>query len=335
MSSAKYSQSEKAAIVLLTIGEDAAAEVLKQLPAAEVKRILSAVARMGRIDQLTSNEIMTEFSETMLTMKKGIEGSPQAAAKFLNQFSRMRGIEFDPASIIDFATPALRETLAGVDTVALANFLANEHLQVTSVVLVHLEPTRMAAVLKTFPPTKKTEIIQRIAKLESVDPDLIQEIEETIRKEFSRSGTRTARLGGVEKLAATLNTMSQEDAELFLNDLEVRDPDLTESIRATMFTFKDLLKIDSRSLPKILKAVAPSDLKAALRGADDSIRNHLFSAMSERAAAQLSEDIEAGGKIPLTVVQAARSQLAATARSLLSSGEIYLTEDLQSDKRSA
>lgn len=335
MGSTKFSTAEKAAIVLMTIGEDAAAEVLKQLPATEVKRILSAAARMGRIDQLTSDDIMTEFAETMLTMKKGLEGSPQAAAKFLNQFSRMRGLDLNPSSIIDFATPALKGTLAGIDSRALANFLTGEHPQVTAVVLVHLEPTRMAAVLKTFTATVKTEIILRIARLESVEPELINEVEETIRKEFSRAGTRTARLGGVEKLAATMNAMRQDDAEIFLADLEERDPDLAESIRASMFTFKDLLKIDARSLPKILNSVSAADLKAALRGAEVAVRTHVFSAMSDRAATQLAEDIEAGGKIPLTVVQEARSLIAANARALLASGDIYLVDDLPTGSRSA
>lgn len=329
MSSPKYTTAEKAAIILLTLGEIEAAEVLRQLPSTEVKRILSATARLGRIDQLTADEVMTEFAESMLSMKKGIEGSPQAAAKFLHQFSRARAIDFDPSSIIDFATPALKETLARVDLKALATYLKNEHPQVTAVILLHLEPKAMGTVLKLFPNELRTQIVLRVAKVESVEPEILVEIEEALSKEFNNARPHAKKLGGVEKIAATLNTLSTEAAEKTLSELSVKDPELAEAVRASMFTFNDLLRIDVIGLQALLKAATPSDLKAALRGADEAMTSHILSAMSKRAADLMVEDIAAGGKLPLSVIQAARSQLAALARQMIADGKINLLDDQQ------
>jgi flagellar motor switch protein FliG len=327
MSSPKYTAAEKAAIVLLTLGETDAAEVLKQLPSSEVKRILTATARLGRIDQLTADEVMTDFAESMLSMKKGIEGSPQAAAKFLHQFSRARAIDFDPKSIIDFATPALKETLTRIDPKSLATYLKNEHPQVTAVVLLHLEPNAMGTVLKFFSNDLRTQLVLRIAKVQSVDPDMIVEIEEALSKEFNNARPHAKKLGGLEKIAATLNTLTSEAAEKTLAELSIRDPQLAEAVRASMFTFNDLLRIDVKDLQTLLKAAIPSDLKAALRGADSAMTNHILSAMSKRAADVMIEDIAAGGKLPLSVIQAARSQLAALARQMIAEGKIILPLD--------
>jgi flagellar motor switch protein FliG len=327
MSSPKYTAAEKAAIVLLTLGETEAAEVLRQLPNAEVKRILSATARLGRIDQITADEVITEFAESMLSMKKGIEGSPQAAAKFLHQFSRARAIDFDPASIIDFATPALKETLARVDLKALSIYLKSEHPQVTAVVLLHLEPKAMGTVLRFFPNDLRTQIVLRIAKVDSVEPEILVEIEEALSKEFNSARLHAKKLGGVEKIAATLNTMTPEAAEKTLSELSVKDPELAEAVKANMFTFKDLLRIDVNGLQALLKTAVPSDLKAALRGADPAMTSHILSAMSKRAADVMIEDVAAGGKLPLSVIQAARSQLASLARQMLADGKINLRDD--------
>jgi len=334
MSSAKYSAAEKAAIVLLTLGETEAAEVLRHLPNAEVKRILTATARLGRIDQLTSDEIMTEFAESLLAMKHGIEGSPQAAAKFLHLFSRSRAIDFDPASVIDFATPALKETLARIDLKALSLYLKTEHLQVTTVILLHLEPKAMGSLLKSFPIETRTEIVRRMAKLESVEPDILMEIEESLSREFINARPHAKKLGGLEKIAATLNTLTPEAAEKTLNELSLKDPELAEAVRASMFTFNDLLRLDVTGLQLLIKAATPSDLKAALRGAEKEITLHILSAMSKRAADLLTEDIAAGGKLPLSVIQASRSQLAALARQMIAEGTISPIED-HSHSRSA
>lgn len=327
MSSHKYTAAEKAAIVLLSLGEAEAAEVLKQLPSGETKKILAATARLGRIDQLTADEVMIEFAESLQLMKKGIEGSPQAAAKFLHQFSIARAIDFDPGSIIDFATPALKETLARIDLKALATYLKNEHPQVTAVVLLHLEPKAMGSVLKFFTSDLRTQIVLRIAKVDSVDPNILVEIEDALSKEFNNARAHAKKLGGVEKIAATLNTLTSEAAEKTLSELAVKDPELAEAVRASMFTFNDLLRIDVNGLQTLLKTALPSDLKAALRGAEPIMTKHILSAMSKRAADVMTEDIAAGGKLQLSVIQAARSQLAALARQMIADGKISLLDD--------
>jgi len=329
MSTPKFNTAEKAAIILMTLGESEAAEVLRHLRQEDVKRILAATARLGRIDQLTSDEIMTEFAESMLAMKKGIEGSPEAAAKFLQDFSRTRSLDFDPSTIIDFATPALKETLARIDIKTLCVYLKHEHPQVISVIILHLDPKDMGAALKSFSEEMRSQIVRRIATIESVEPEILVEIEESLNREFNSARPHAKKIGGVEKIAATLNTLSPEDAEKTLNELSSKDPELADAVRASMFTFNDLLRIDVLGLQLLIKEVAHSELKIALRGADANITDHILSAMSKRAAELLSEDVAAGGKLPLSVVQAARFQIAAQARQMISDGKLNIDPSIE------
>lgn len=330
-----YSQAEKAAIVLLTLGEEDAAEILRALPKADVRRILNAMARLGRIDELTADNVMTEFAETLAALKHGIEGSPESAARFLHLFARQRGLELDTASIVDFATPALRDTLARTDLKALGRHLAKEHPQVVAVVAVHLEPKRMGQLLRGFSAPIQSEVIQRIARLQTVSPELIQEIEETIRTTLAGPAFNQARIGGVDKIAATLNAMLPGEQETFLANLEQRDPQLAEAVKASMFTFNDLLRIDTRSLQRLLREIQPSDLTAALRGANQDLKDHFFSSMSERNAHQLQLDLDSGKKLPHSVVQTAQAQIAILARKLLASGEIQRNDEVLATNRSA
>jgi flagellar motor switch protein FliG len=171
------------------------------------------------------------------------------------------------------------------------------------------------------------QIVLRVAKVESVDPDILVEIEEALSKEFNNARSHAKKLGGVDKIAATLNTLSSEEAEKTLTELAVKDPELADAVRASMFTFNDLLRIDVYGLQALLKRAAPSDLKAALRGAEPTITEHILSAMSKRASEVMIEDVSAGGKLPLSVIQAARSQLAALARQMIADGKISLLDD--------
>lgn len=330
-----FSQAEKAAVILLALGEEDAAEILRSLPPGDVRRILTAAARLGRIDELTADQVMTEFAATLGALKQGIEGSPQSAAKFMNQFARQRGLDVNVSDFIDFATPALRDTLARTDMKTLAAGMAKEHPQVIAVVAVHLDPKRMGQLLKSFPSQLQGDIIQRIARLDAVDPDLITEIEESIRTSLSGPSFTQKQLGGVEKIASTLNAMTPDDQAGFLANLEQRDPALAAAVRDSMFTFADLVRIDSRSLQRLLRDIPPPDLAAALRGADQKLKDHLFSGMSARTSAQLESDIAEGKKLPVATIQSARSAIAAIARKLLASGEIELSDGLVSTPRSA
>lgn len=185
----------------------------------------------------------------------------------------------------------------------------------------------MGTVLKLFPSNLRTQIVLRIAEVESVDPDMSVEIEEELSKEFNNARPHAKKLGGMEKIAATLNTLSSEAAEKTLAELHAKDPELAEAVRTSMFTFNDLLRIDVKRLGVLLKAAAPTDLKAALRGADPTKTGHILAAMSKRAADVMQEDVAAGGTLPLSVIQAARSQLAVLARQMIAEGKFNLLDD--------
>lgn len=333
MSTKKLSQSEKAAVILLAVGEEDAAEILRGLPHEDVRRIIGALARLGRIDQLTVDDIMNEFADTMTAMKQGLEGSPQAAARFLTQFSAQRGI--DLFSIVDTATPELRDTLTKIDRNILSNHLRKEHPQAVAMIAVHMAPKAMGQLLKDFSPEQRTNIIERIAKLGPIDPDVICEITDSLKTLAADAGRVKAHMGGVAHIASTLNTLAPGDQEAMLKSLAERDPTLCEAVRAAMFTFQDLMRIESRSMQRLLREISDSDLRAALRGADQALIDHVFKAMSERNAKQLAEDLADGKKLPLQVIETARTLIATTARSLIDKGEIQLSDELISIHQSA
>lgn len=321
----KYSGPQKAAILLLAFGEEISAEIFKQMTEFEIKRIGSAMSRLGRVDSEVIDEVMDEFYLMLQSNKKYFLGGNDFTRKLIET-----AFNGDQASgiIEDLAleSNATLESLELIDPKTLANFLRSEHPQTIALILAHLDPKKFGETLKMLPDSLHTELILRIANLESVSPDIIDEIDDVLRNEIQRMGNVTQQqIGGIEPIVEMLNLMDKITEENILDRLEERDPDLAEQIRKLMFVFDDLAKIDDRGIQTILREVKPESLKLALKTAAEGVKEMIFRNMSQRAAENMKEEMENAAPAKLTDVESAQFSIVQIARRLNEEGKIVIS----------
>ncbi len=323
---AKYSGPQKAAILLLAFGEEISAELFKFMSEFEIKRIGSAMSRLGRIDGEVINQVMEEFYVVLNSNKKYFFGGNDYTRKIIESAFKDNK---QANSIIDelaLESSASLESLEMIEPKMLANFLRNEHPQTIALVLAHLDSKKFGETLKQLPEGLHTELILRIANLESVSPDIIDEIDEVLRNEIQRMGSISSnQVGGITPIVEMLNIMDKVTEQGILDRLEERDPDLTEQIRKMMFVFEDLIKIDDRGIQMVLREVKPEQLKLALKTASDGIKEIIFKNMSQRAAENLRDELSTAPPSKLSDVQAAQFAVVQIARRLSDEGKIVIS----------
>jgi flagellar motor switch protein FliG len=320
----KFSGPQKASILLLAFGEEISAEIFKQMTEFEIKRIGSAMSRLGRIDSEVIDEVLEEFYVILNSNKKYFLGGNEFTKKLIET-----AFQGDAASDIieDLAleSTATLESLELIDPKTLANFLRSEHPQTIALILAHLDPKKFGETLKMLPENQHTELILRIASLEAVSPEIIDEIDDVLRSEIQRMGNVTQQqIGGVEPIVEMLNLMDKITEENILDRLEERDPDLAEQIRKLMFVFDDLVKIDDRGIQTVLREVKPEQLKLALKTASEGVKEHIFKNMSARAAENLREEMGNMGPAKLSDVESAQFAIVQVARRLGEEGKIFI-----------
>jgi flagellar motor switch protein FliG len=320
----KYTGPQKAAILLLAFGEEIASEIFKQMTEFEIKRVGSAMSRLGRVDADVIEEIMEEFYQILQSNKKYFLGGNDYTKKLIES-----AFQSDQANNIinDLAleSSATLESLELIDPKTLANFLRSEHPQTIALILAHLDPKKFGETIKLLPESLHTELILRISNLESVSPDIIDEIDDVLRSEIQRMGNVTQqKIGGIEPIVEMLNLMDKATEESILDRLEERDPDLAEQIRKMMFVFDDLVKIDDRGVQTILREVKPEQLKLALKTAGENVKELIFRNMSTRAAENLREEMGNAAPAKLTDVEAAQFAIVGIARRLSEEGKIMI-----------
>ena len=320
----KYTGPQKAAILLLAFGEEISGEIFKQMTEFEIKRIGSAMSRLGRVDSEIIDEIMEEFYILLQSNTKYFFGGNDFTKKLIE--SAFQG-DSSGKIIEDLAleSAATLESLELIDPKTLANFLRAEHPQTIALILAHLEPKKFGETLKLLPDSLHTELILRIANLESVSPEIIDEIDDVLRNEIQRMGNISQqKLGGVEPVVEMLNLMDKTTEESILDRLEERDPDMAEQIRKLMFVFDDLVKIDDRGIQAILREVKPDQLKLALRTSSEGVKDLIFKNMSQRAAENMKEEMGNAAPAKLSDVETAQFAIVQIARRLNDEGKIVI-----------
>lgn len=324
MATNKYTGAQKAAILLLSFGEDISAEIFKNMTEFEIKRIGSAMSRLGRMDQDIVDEIIMEFYQIIQQNRKFFYGGNDFTMKVIG--SAFKG--GDAEEIIDqlaLGSAANLDSLELIDPRTLATFIRSEHPQTIALILAHLDAKKCGETLKLLPDSLHTEVMLRIANLDAVQPEIIDEIDDVLRSEIQAMGSiHTQKIGGVEPIAEMLNLIDKSTEEQILDNLEERDPDLAEQIRQLMFTFDDLVKIDDRGVQELIKSVSNDKWKVALKTASEPVKDLIFSNMSERAAAMLSEDMEAMAAVKLADVESTQFEVVQVARKLEDEGKIII-----------
>ncbi len=320
----KHSGSRKAAILLLTLGDDVAREVFRRLSEPELKQ-LNQVAQ--QLNDVSVGEVLSTLEEFKLTFSGDFV--PEQSAGQVFQFMLERGLGEDRAQAIlqvsREETPF--EFCNHVEVSALGRVLANEHPQTSAIVISFFDAKRAAEVLDTLPQLHAAQIVRRIATLGPIDPDIVRELSMTLRDEFRSSGGSKSggiRRDGEDIAIKLLKQMGEDKSDALMLEIGVEDQELEAQLRSKMFTFQDLIKLDSRSMQRLMREVDTRHLSVALRNVDEELQNAFLSAISSRAAELLRDDMESGGPVRVADITAAQQQVLDVALRLDSEGVLIL-----------
>jgi flagellar motor switch protein FliG len=316
---------EKAAILINYLGPSSSKKLFKHLNDNDIRKLIQFMGRLRIVPVSLTKKVLEEYYELVSESDDYIFSDNSTNKENIVEAvgeERARGILGHLSSASSQRT---LESLEVVDAKSLANFLVNEHPQTISVILSHLEPEKKGEVLKRLPETLQAESVLRMANLEYVPPELINEIDKVLKEELSSMGTvEQAALGGVQPVAEMLNVMDKNTETAIMSRIEEKDPILAEEIRKLMFVFEDIIKIDDRGIQTLLKEVANDKLLLALKTANEEIKQKFLKNISSRAAQMLSEDLESMGPARLSDVESAQQEIVNTARRLEGEGKILI-----------
>ena len=317
---------QKSAILMMLIGEDEASEILRNLSPREVQHLGTAMYSVQGLDQDTVNKVLDEF---LAIIKEQTSLGLGAGNYIRNVMTRALGGEDKAESVLSRITPSSTERpieiLDWMDARSIAELILDEHPQIIALVISYLDFGLGADVLGQLPEEQQADVIARIATLQTVQPDALRELETVMQRKFkANTSLRASQVGGVNAAAKIMNFTKQAMEARIMNALKDDDEDLMIAIQESMFVFDNLIMSDDKSLQTLLRSVDTEDLVLALKGADEPLRDKLFSCMSSRAAANLQDEMEALGPVRLTEVQEAQKRIINVARRMSDEGSIVL-----------
>ena len=315
----------KAAILLLTLGEQAASQVLKHMEPKEVQAVGSAMATLKNISKDQVSEVLADFCMTMDKQTGlGLGADDYVRSVLVQALGEDKAGNMIERILRGANTKGL-ETLKWMDPRAVAEIIRLEHPQIIAIVLSYLEPDQAAEVLGYFPERVRVDVLMRIATIDGIQPVALAELNEIMEKQFSgNTNVKSSTVGGTKTAADILNFIdSSIEAEIMDNIKEV-DADLGQQIQDLMFVFDNLNEISDRDIQSILREISSDSLVLALKGADEPLKEKIFKNMSKRASEMLRDDLEAKGPVRLSDVETAQKEILAVARRLAESGDISL-----------
>ncbi|WP_298676184.1 flagellar motor switch protein FliG [uncultured Lentibacter sp.] len=316
---------QKSAILMMLLGEDEAAEILKNLSPREVQHLGGAMYSVQGVDQDTVNSVLDEF---LAIIKQQTSLGLGAGNYIRNVLTKALGGD-KAQSVLSRITPASSERpieiLDWMDARAIAELIIDEHPQIVALIVSYLDYGLAADVLGLLPPDLQPEVVRRIATLETVQPDAVRELERVMQQKFQANTTlRASQIGGVKAAAKIMNFTKTAMEQRIMKDIKKDSKDLMQAIQDNMFVFDNLVMSDDRSLQTLLRSIDTEALVLALKGADEGLRDKLFGCMSTRAASNIKDEMEALGPVRLTDVQEAQKQIISVARKMSDDGTIVL-----------
>jgi flagellar motor switch protein FliG len=316
---------ERAAILLMTLGEQEAASVLKQLSPKEVQRLGAAMAQLAGVSRDDVTTTLSRFSTDLDAQTSFGVDSDQYLRKVLTE-----------ALGADMATPIVDRLLGGrsgrgldalkwMEAKQVAEMLRYEHPQIIAIVLSYLDSDQGASVLNGLPEGLRADVIARISTLEGVHPSALSELDAVLEKQFSGSNaSKSSGFGGPKVAAGILNLVGAASEGKIIEEIGKIDAPLAQTLRELMFVFADLQDVDDRGIQELLREVTTDKLVIALKAADEPLKAHFFKNMSERAAEMLKDDLESKGPVRLSDVEGAQKEIVVTARRMADEGRIQL-----------
>lgn len=313
---------EKAAVILLALGEEHT-HVWEALDEEEIKEVSQAMATLGTVSASVVEELLVEFVSGM-SASGALLGSFEQTQKLLASFMPTEKVDNLMEEIRGPAGRTMWDKLGNVNEAVLANYLKNEYPQTVAVVLSKIKAEHAARVLTCLPEDFALECVQRMLRMEPVQREILDKIEQTLRVEFMSNLARTSKRDSHEQMADIFNNFDRQTESRFIAALEERNRESAERIRALMFVFEDLGKLDPGGVQTLLRAVEKDQMALALKGSSDALRELFFSNMSERAAKIMREDMESMGPVRLRDVDQAQMAMVQVAKDLAAKGEIML-----------
>lgn len=316
--------SQKAAAVLLSIGSEVSAKVLAHLAPLEVEQLALEIATLGPVPTERMHSVLTEFHTEAVAQQHLVSGGEQQARALLR---RLHGARAD--EIVDRLLASVRSSpfhfLRVHQPAQVAQQLRDEHPQTVALILAHLPAKFAAAILADLDADVQGEVARRVATLEPTAPETIERIEAALQERFGDVTRHDARHGGVADLAALLNQVDRGTERAIMADLEERNPELAEEVRALMFVFEDIVVLDDRAIQEVLRAVDGSRLALALKGVPDEVRSCIERNLSERARQSLAEETELLGPVRIRDQEAAQTEIVRRIRALEADGTIVIS----------
>lgn len=321
----KLTGTQKSAILMMLIGEDEASEILRNLSPREVQHLGTAMYSVQGLDQETVNLVLDEF----LAIIKAQTSLGMGAGNYIRNVMVKALGEDKSQSVLSRIAPSASarpiEILDWMDARSISELIVDEHPQIIALIISYLDAGLGADVLGLLPENLQSEVIRRIATLQTVGPDALRELEQVMQKKFkANTSLRASQVGGVDAAARIMNFTKQNMETRIMKDIGKGDKGLMQAIQESMFVFDNLIMSDDKSLQTLLRMVDTDLLVLALKGADEPLQEKLFGCMSKRAAANILDEMEALGPVRLTEVQSAQKEIINVARRLSDEGTIVL-----------
>ena len=327
MSVGKMTGPKKAAILLLALGEDGAADVMKNLEEAEIQQVGYYMSRFTDVSPEELDIVLEEFYRNSVMADEGvnISSSPDFVKNALTKALGADRAKELSDNLRAGEEEAGLEALRYAEPIMISNYIRTEHPQTIALILSYLKNAEQSsAVLRDLPESLQADILYRMAVIESIPPGVISEMNEVLTEEMKTAGSMATSVGGVEPVAEILNSVDKATETRILSSIEETNPDLAEQIRELMFTFEDMALIDAKQMQLVMKDVDQADMVLALKTASDAVKELIFSSMSSRAAEMVRDDLENLGPAKISDVEAAQQKIIKVVKKLEEAGTIII-----------
>ncbi len=325
------SGAEKAAVFMMALGEEYTAKIMENLTEEEILEISQTMANLGKVSSNVVEKLFVDFAEQM-SSTGSLVGTYDSTERLLRNVLGDDKVSDIMDEIRGPAGRTMWDKLGNVNEEVLANYLKNEYPQTVAVVLSKIKSDHAANVLANLPESFALEVISRMLRMEAVQKEVLDDVERTLRDEFMTTLARTQRRDSHELMAEIFNHMDTKKENAFMSSLEERNKDSAEKIRALMFTFEDILKVDPTGIQNILRNIDKEKLPTAMKGASDELKDLFFNNMSERAAKIMKEDMATMGPVRVKDVEEAQQHVVNVTKDLADKNEIIIADGSSEDE---
>jgi flagellar motor switch protein FliG len=331
-SESKLTSREKAAILLITIGKNQAAQLFKYLTEEEIATLTLAITTTSKVTKEESEGVLTEFLETCLAQKYISEGGLDYARGVLKK--ALGDTKAD--EVLDKLTETLQvrpfEFVRKADTMQILHLVANENPQTIALLMSYLEPKKASSVLAALPNELQVDVVTRMANMESVIPEYIREAEMILEQRLAKMGmSDQTTVGGLDAVVKIINSVDRGTEKNILESLDILDPDLSESIKKNMFVFEDIAKLSNQAIQRVLKDVQQGDIAISLKGANEEVKGVIMGNLSKRLQEMIADDLSVMGPMRMKDVEDAQQRIVNAVRALEENGEIIVSRGDSSD----